>query len=228
MDIKEEDILGPHINKHWYYISKGRAMRRFLNGVPRQSLLDVGAGSGVFSKILHEHGSNQAVCVDPAYEAEHQSTHDGKPIQFVWSVENSAADLVLMMDVCEHVDDDVGLIAGYAKLVNPGAHFLITVPAFQFLFSGHDQFLEHKRRYTISSLEKCVTAAGLQIICGSYYFAAIFPLAATQRLIERQLVGASSLQPKAALRFITPWSISRSNRRVLSSCRFFTGIGCSG
>ena len=69
MDIKEENILGPHINKHWYYISKGRAMRRFLNGVPRQSLLDVGAGSGVFSKILLEHGSNQAVCIDPAYEA---------------------------------------------------------------------------------------------------------------------------------------------------------------
>lgn len=204
MDIKEEDILGPHITDHWYYISKGLALQRFLKRVPRQSILDVGAGSGVFSKVLLENGSNQAVCVDPAYETEHQSSHGGKPIQFVRSVEYSVADLVLMMDVCEHVDDDVGLIASYAKLVNPGAHFLITVPAFQFLFSGHDQFLEHKRRYTISSLEECVTAAGLQIICGSYYFAAIFPLAATQRLIERQMVGAGSLPAKSSLKIHNP------------------------
>jgi 2-polyprenyl-3-methyl-5-hydroxy-6-metoxy-1,4-benzoquinol methylase len=204
MDIKEEDILGPHITNHWYYASKGRAMRRYLDGVPRRSLLDVGAGSGVFSKILLEHGSNEAVCVDPAYVDNHASEHQGKPIQFVRSVDSSSADLVLMMDVCEHVDDDVELLSTYAKMVKPGTHFLITVPAFQFLFSGHDQFLEHKRRYTINSLEKSVMAAGLQVLCDSYYFATVFPLAAIHRLIERPLVGAGTLPAKSSLKIHSP------------------------
>jgi SAM-dependent methyltransferase len=214
MDIKEEDILGEHITQHWYYASKGRAMRRFIGGVARRSLLDVGAGSGVFSKILLDHGSSQAVCVDPAYGADHDGEHQGKTIQFVRAVDSSTADLVLMMDVCEHVDDDVGLIGGYAQLVKPGTHFLITVPAFQFLFSGHDQFLEHKRRYTIASLEKSVAAAGLEVLHGSYYFAAVFPLAAIQRLVERQLVGAGALPAKSSLKIHSPFV----NRALAWAC----------
>ena len=204
MDIKEEDILGSHINQHWYYASKGRAMRRFIGAAPRRSVLDVGAGSGVFSKILLEHGSQQAVCVDPAYAADHEDEHQGKPIHFVRSVDSSSADLVLMMDVCEHVDDDVRLLSGYGNLVKPGTYFLITVPAFQFLFSGHDQFLEHKRRYTIGALEKSVTASGLQVLRGSYYFAAVFPLAAAQRLVERRLVRSGALPAKSSLKIHNP------------------------
>lgn len=64
MDIKEEDILGPEIARHWYYVSKGRALQYFLRHVRKASLLDVGAGSGVFSRQLLDAGvCEQATCV---------------------------------------------------------------------------------------------------------------------------------------------------------------------
>ena len=59
-----------------------------------------------------------------------------------------------MMDVLEHVDNDAGLVRHYATKVPSGAHFLVTVPAFRFLWSGHDVFLEHKRRYTLAEIEQ--------------------------------------------------------------------------
>ena len=46
-----------------------------------------------------------------------------------------------------------GLLRHYAAKVPSGAHFLVTVPAFRFLWSGHDVFLEHKRRYTLAEIE---------------------------------------------------------------------------
>src|SRR6516165_6366800 len=104
-------------------------------------------------------------------------------------------DLVLMMDVLEHVDDDRGLVRHYAAKVPSGAHFLVTVPAFRFLWSGHDVFLEHKRRYRLGEIENAMRDAGLQIAKGAYYFGLVFPLAAAVRLATR---GAT--QPKSSLK----------------------------
>jgi hypothetical protein len=67
----------------------------------------------------------------------------GKPLLFRRSVDQSDADLVLLMDVIEHVEDDVGLVREYANKVAPGTRFITTVPAFMWLWSGHDVFLEH-------------------------------------------------------------------------------------
>ena len=89
-----------------------------------------------------------------------------------------------MMDVLEHVDDDRGLVRHYAGKVPAGAHFLVTVPAFRFLWSGHDVFLEHKRRYRLREIEATMRDAGLEIVRGAYYFGLIFPLAAAVRLAD--------------------------------------------
>jgi len=184
MDVKEEAILGPDIAGHWYYRSKGRALRAFLERPPR-SILDVGAGSGVFSRLLLDAGAIEATCVDPAYATERQERHHGKPINFLRQVEHSAADLVLMMDVLEHVDDDAGLLRHYADLVERGTPILITVPAFQSLWSGHDVFLEHKRRYRLPEVLALARRAGLQPVKASYFFGLIFPLAALIRWLQR-------------------------------------------
>ena len=61
----------------------------------------------------------------------------------------------------------------------------MTVPAFRFLWSGHDVFLEHKRRYRLGEIEAVVRAAGLEVVHGSYYFGFVFPLAAAVRLATR-------------------------------------------
>ncbi len=144
MDLKEEDILGDKIHSHWYYVAKGRAMRAFLGDVKADEVLDVGAGSGIFSRQLLDHDiSKSAVCVDPNYAKEYTDDQNGKSVQFVKSVEKTTQDLVLMMDVLEHVPDDVALLKDYADTMDIGGEVLITVPAFQFMWSGHDVFLEH-------------------------------------------------------------------------------------
>lgn len=188
MDLKETDILGDGIGKHWYYRSKARAMEHLLGGVMPSVILDVGAGSGFFSrKLLSNTPAKQAWCVDISYEVDSETLEAGKPVFLRRSVDKVDADLILVMDVLEHVDDDVGLLDDYVKKVPCGARFIISVPAFQFLWSGHDVFLEHKRRYRLNQIEDVARRAGLTVKHGAYYFGAVFPIAATIRMANNLL-----------------------------------------
>jgi 2-polyprenyl-3-methyl-5-hydroxy-6-metoxy-1,4-benzoquinol methylase len=195
MDLKEEDILGGDIGRHWYYRSKAAALRRLVGGLRPQRLLDVGAGSGFFSRhLLARAGAQSALCVDIGYERDRDDSEAGRPVLYRRDCQATDCDLVLMMDVLEHVDDDAGLVRHYAAKVPSGAHFLVTVPAFRFLWSGHDVFLEHKRRYTLGEIERTLRAAGLEVVKGAYYFGLVFPLAAAVRLATRR-----DTQPRSSL-----------------------------
>jgi 2-polyprenyl-3-methyl-5-hydroxy-6-metoxy-1,4-benzoquinol methylase len=195
MDLKEELILGADIGRHWYYRTKATALRRMVGPLAPQHLLDVGAGSGFFSRhLLTEGGSQSALCVDIGYERNRDETVDGKPVLYRRDCGSTDCDLVLMMDVLEHVDDDVGLVRHYATRVPSGAHFLVTVPAFRFLWSSHDVFLEHKRRYTLPEIETTLRDAGLTIVKGAYFFGFIFPLAAAVRVATR-----GKIRPRSSL-----------------------------
>jgi SAM-dependent methyltransferase len=204
MDLKETDVLGDAISRHWYYRSKARAVERLLGARPVQTILDVGAGSGFFSRHLLSHSAaRDAWCVDISYRADSDSQEAGKPVRFRRHIDAAPADLVLMMDVLEHVDDDVGLLAEYVAKVPSGSRFLISVPAFAFLWSDHDVFLEHRRRYTLPQVESVAERAGLKLQCGTYYFAGVFPIAATLRLFQN-LFGQHARQPRSQLKQHSP------------------------
>lgn len=186
MDVKETDILGADIDQHWYYYAKARAMTQLLGKQTFKKILDVGAGSGFFSRHLLRHtDSTEAWCIDTSYKVDSNEKIANKSVYFRRSVNAIDADLVLLMDVLEHVDDDVALLREYVDKVANGTRFLITVPAFQFLWSGHDDFLEHKRRYTLSQLEGVIEKSGLKVKKRFYYFFVVFPIAASIRLIQK-------------------------------------------
>lgn len=201
MDLKEEDILGADIGRHWYYRSKAAALRRAVGHLRPRHILDVGAGSGFFSRhLLAEGGAEKALCVDIGYDSDRDGQEAGKPVLYRRDTGPTDCDLVLMMDVLEHVDDDVGLVRLYADKVASGAHFLATVPAFRSLWSGHDVFLEHKRRYRLNEIETVMRKAGLDVVHGAYFFGFVFPLAAAVRFLERgEPVPRSSLKKHGAL-----------------------------
>jgi 2-polyprenyl-3-methyl-5-hydroxy-6-metoxy-1,4-benzoquinol methylase len=199
VDVREEETLGKVLETHWYYRAKGLALEAMLGARAFRTLLDIGAGSGIFSKRLLRRGVEAAICVDPAYREEREEAVAGKPIRFVRQISGKKADLVLLMDVLEHVDDDVGLIQSALAGAVDRAHVLITVPAFQSLFSAHDAFLGHKRRYTLRQLERVVRAAGLEIISARYFFAFLLPLAVLLRLLRRRDEPKSDLKQHSSL-----------------------------
>jgi len=205
MDAKEEAILGKDAAKHWYYVSKGRALRAIIGDTKVDEVLDVGAGSGIFSRQLIEAGlCDRATCVDPAYPNESTEYLDGHPLSFVRSIDNHDQKLVLMMDVLEHVEDDVQLLKYYTHSLPDDGKVLITVPAFQFLWSGHDVFLEHHRRYTRSMLNNVVRAADLEVIRTRYFFGLLFPIVAAMRVANARKLRYGITEPKSSLKRHNP------------------------
>lgn len=200
MDVKETGVLGDDIHTHWYYASKARFVSDALRSVRFSTILDVGAGSGFFSRhLLRTTDARSAWCVDTAYDGDSDSSESGKPLHFRTDIGPVHADLTLFMDVLEHVDDDAGLLREYSARVPSGSHFFMTVPAFQFLWSGHDDFLEHRRRYTLVQLEDTIHRAGLEMVHGAYCFSLVFPLAAAMRLLPQARNSGSQLKRHA------PW-----------------------
>jgi hypothetical protein len=202
MDIKEEQILGSSVYTHWYYVSKNKAIQRLLGFLAGRNILDVGAGSGVFSKFLLDSDiAESARCVDTAYPFTHNvERHNNKNISYVKSIENVDETVILMIDVLEHIEDDLNFLKHYVDLMHDGSYILMSVPAFKFLWSGHDTFLEHKRRYSLPELENLANNAGLQVIHGCYFFGLLFPLIALIRLINRMLLRTGKLSAKSDLK----------------------------
>jgi SAM-dependent methyltransferase len=193
MDLKEQDILGDASESHWYYRSKSDALIRLLSSRAPRRILDVGAGSGFFShELLARTSASEALCVDTGYDGDRDELSSGKPLRFRRACPPAVdADCMLMMDVLEHVPDDRELLVGYARRLPPGAIIVITVPAFAFLWSGHDVFLGHERRYTLGQVEALARGAGLEVLTGAYLFATVFPIAASKRLFSRVMRGVS-------------------------------------
>lgn len=186
MDLKETEILGNDVNTHWYYLSKAKAIINLIGDYSPNKIMDIGAGSGYFSKLLlNTTSAKEAWCVDISYEKEELAVENGKSIHFVRSIDKMDVDLVLLMDVLEHVDDDIALLQEYVDKVPYGTKFLISVPAFEWLWSSHDDFLEHRRRYTCHQLENVVKLTGLSIDKSCYYFSSVLPLAIATRLFSR-------------------------------------------
>jgi 2-polyprenyl-3-methyl-5-hydroxy-6-metoxy-1,4-benzoquinol methylase len=118
--------------------AKGLALDAMLGTRRFSTVRDIGAGSGMFARPLLRRGVGSAVYVDPAYREEYDASIAGRPITFTRQIRGRKADLVLLMDVLEHVDDDVGLVRHAPEGAAEWAHVLITVPAFQILYSADD------------------------------------------------------------------------------------------
>jgi hypothetical protein len=192
MDLKEAALVDPM--SHWYYQSKLFALVRAVERFSPEwgSLIDVGAGSGFFSRSIADFKKGQQViCVDPNYELE-QVKEEGR-LRFVKNPPTNGGDVFLFMDVLEHVVNDVELLAQYTKGAQPGAKVFITVPAFMSMWSTHDEYLEHFRRYRLSEIVDVASRAGLKIVHKRYLFGLIFPAAWLVRRFMRSNKSESDL-----------------------------------
>jgi hypothetical protein len=102
--------------------------------------------------------------------------------------------------VIEHLDDDVAAVRAAARAARPGGLVMITVPAYAWLWSGHDVALGHRRRYTARQLRAVLTAAGLHVHHVGYFNTVLFPAIAGVRLAKRLVGGGGPRRPSASRR----------------------------
>jgi SAM-dependent methyltransferase len=186
---------------HWWFTARReivlsllrRAIRRGRMQLPLR-VVDVGCGAGGMVPYVREFG--YAIGVDPSPEAVGFALQNGieaRPGSLPADVRRAGEDpfdVVLLLDVLEHIDDDAAALRGLRAVLRPGGVLLITVPAFQFLWSQHDVVNEHRRRYTRRALARRLRRAGFALDEISYFNTVLFlPIAAvrlTGRLFRRR------------------------------------------
>jgi hypothetical protein len=186
MDLKETGRVDP--NKFWYYVYKSKFIVDETLRVRKRIdvLFDVGAGSGFFaSKFKDLDPQIEAFCIDPFYEKTDLGIKNG--MNFVLTPPNKCADTLLFIDVLEHVEDDTLLLREYLNKSTNDALFVISVPAFNSLWSNHDIYLEHFRRYRIQDLRILIEKVGLTEIHSSYIFGSLFPLIWIIRQLKKRI-----------------------------------------
>jgi SAM-dependent methyltransferase len=146
------------------------------------TLLDYGCDDGFTGERLQDvFGVPQLTAVDPSMP----EVSCGVARRAAGTVERSRDpdvlrgrrfDLILLCDVIEHVEDDVDVLRRLRRdHLAPDGLVMVTVPAFQALFSAHDRFLKHHRRYTLSGLRDVVAGAGLAPVEDGYLFGSLLP-----------------------------------------------------
>ena len=120
-----------------------------------------------------------------------------------------------MFDVLEHIEHDTETLIAIKQLLAKNGRILMTVPAYQWLYGAHDEFLHHKRRYSETELRKKIVAAGLCPAKMSYFNTILFPLAVIVRLKDK-LLG----NPSATGTSVPPASINKFFRTLFGSERF--------
>lgn len=133
----------------------------------RHRLLDVGSGDSFVALSVLEVNPEltEALCVDIHYNAEDlaEDLPDDRARRTT-VVPSGSYDLLLLLDVIEHVQDSTKLLRSLReRAVSPDAVALVTVPAHQQLFSDHDRALGHHRRYSSLSLRQELEDAGWQV-----------------------------------------------------------------
>ncbi len=185
MDLRELAVSTPHSPRHPWETSRLEVVWNLMGPVFREMgreivILDVGSGDAfVINALANRLPEAQCLAVDIFYSEEDlENLRERYPrVQFFSQVEEALSQvekvhLVTLLDVVEHVEDDRGLLSGLVGQdeIHADTRFLITVPAYEDLFTTHDVFMGHFRRYTNASLKQVLADSGLSPIRTGYFF----------------------------------------------------------
>lgn len=186
-----------------------RLIARSVTLPPGSLACDVGCGDTFIAEALaREYPHAAFYAVDTAFTDDAITTFSARhaveapnlrlfaSLERAESAAAGPASLVLLMDVIEHIESDVAFLRTVTSspLVDQTTRLLITVPAVQALFSAHDRFLGHYRRYSKRRLRDAARQAGLEVLEAGSFFATLLVARAVQTLAER--LGAAGRQPE--------------------------------
>jgi 2-polyprenyl-3-methyl-5-hydroxy-6-metoxy-1,4-benzoquinol methylase len=185
MDLRER--TDGFSRRHPWELSRIKAIRRILlNAIPsgkKVKVLDVGCGDGFISRELFKtipvysiSGVDIHLTNDQIAELSSQGdvvsySNDYRELEFRFY------DLILMLDIIEHIENDEAFLFEIVdKYMKDNGHVVITAPAFQGIYSAHDKFLEHYRRYSRKELLALVRGNNLECLCSGYLFVSLLPV----------------------------------------------------
>ena len=189
MDRIVYERMAAHDTTHWWYRARRDILADYLTrwgDLPRDArILEIGCGTGHNLPMLAQFGEIDAIEIDETARAK-ASERLGKPVGTaplpeLVGVAPGSYDLVAVLDVIEHVEDDVAALKAIATALKPGGKILITVPAHQWMWSAHDVINHHKRRYSKASFEALLEKTGLKGRKLGYFNSLLFPVAVAAR-----------------------------------------------
>ncbi len=178
-------------DRHWWYRGRRKVLDRVIAGLrlpARAQILDAGCGSGRNMIELARHGAVTGVELSETSVRLAQARDAGEVIEgsvLDMPFEAGTFDLAASLDVIEHLDDDLTALRELRRVVKPGGALLVTVPAYQWLWSGHDEVNHHFRRYTRRSLQRAGEQAGWHQVRTTYFNSLLLPAAIMLRVLDR-------------------------------------------
>lgn len=178
---------------HWWYRVRRTIVHSLIKTyvLPERhkpSILDVGCGTGVLLSELSQYGESYGIdtsssarmfCIDRGIK----NVSEGNVLDI--GFQQNTLDLVLALDIIEHVDDDSRALAEIYRVLKPGGIAILFVPAYMYLWGTTDVFSEHKRRYTRPMLCERTQKTGFELLHSSYFNTFLFPFIALWRLSNR-------------------------------------------
>jgi len=176
---------------HWWFVARKAIilglLDRYLPMGLKGVVLDAGCGTGGMLKDLEKYGrvigsdlSEEAVkfCKLRGYEIVQCSV-------LATPFRADCFDAILALDLIEHLDDDLAALRELYRICKVGGLLFVTVPAFQLLWSHHDEINHHKRRYTRYQLQERLRSAHFQVVRSSYFNCYLFPFMVAGRMFGK-------------------------------------------
>ena len=196
MDAEYAAAYPDFYRRHWWWRVRECILLdkiRSLVGPARSRILDVGCGAGLFFDALQEFGTVEGIESDPrAVESSGPWRH--RIVQGELDASFKPAhpyDLILMLDVLEHAPNPRQLVRTAVQLLAAHGQLLVTVPAFEWLWTTHDDVNHHMRRYTGNQIRRALTDAGLFVTETRYMFQSLVMLKLAVRAGEALAVRSS-------------------------------------
>ena len=206
----EYDAMYRLENSYWWFVARRTLAVELLAdevaGRNAARILDVGCGTGAnasaFAQVARTTGIDTSAEALRFCQTRGVRTVARSPVEAL-PFAGHAFDVVTALDVLEHTDDDLHSLREIHRVTKPGGLVLITVPAYGFLWSEHDEALKHRRRYTAHELRNKLVHSGFEVVRTSYFIWALFlPILAVRIW---QGLRKDSTRPQTSVQMLPRW-----------------------